>query len=90
MSIQKRPVRNLAARSPLLRKGGPHIKSKTGQRVRTRLSTSDMIDEWQDEVLDDERNKAKEKGADAPFSLPVALSLFFCGHFFPHSSFQFR
>lgn len=27
-------VKNLAAASPLLRKGGVHIKSKTGQRMK--------------------------------------------------------
>lgn len=37
--------RNHAARSALLRKGGPHIKSKTGQRVRARLDLEDALDE---------------------------------------------
>ncbi len=43
-------VRNPVARSPLLRKGGPHIKSTTGQRQQTRQSTQNMVDEWLDEL----------------------------------------
>ena len=42
--------RNPIARSPLLRKGGAHVKSKTGQRVRARLTTQDAIDEWREET----------------------------------------
>jgi len=38
--------RNYVARSPLMRKGGAHIKSKTGQRVRQRLRLEDTLDEW--------------------------------------------
>ena len=38
--------RNYVARSPLMRKGGAHIKSKTGQRVRQRLLLEDTLDEW--------------------------------------------
>jgi hypothetical protein len=32
MTMKK--VKNLAAASPLLRKGGVHLKSKTGQRMK--------------------------------------------------------
>ncbi|VAW88707.1 hypothetical protein MNBD_GAMMA16-105 [hydrothermal vent metagenome] len=39
-------TRNPVARSPLLRKGGVHVKSKTGRRVKSRLSVEDAIDEW--------------------------------------------
>jgi len=63
----KAAIRNLAARSPLLRKGGPHIKSKTGQRVRARLSTNSAIDEWLDE-FEDENVKEENKGSNSsPF-----------------------
>ncbi len=42
-------ARNPVAVSPLLRKGGVHIVSKTGQRVRYRLQTQSAIDEWLEE-----------------------------------------
>jgi len=64
-------VRNPVARSPLLRKGGAHIKSKTGQRVRARLSTNSAINEWQEEWIDDFENEneiEENKGStDSPF-----------------------
>jgi len=55
-------VRNPVAQSPLLRKGGAHVKSKTGQRVRARLSTGSAIDEWLDDLEDDGHNKEQENG----------------------------
>ena len=48
--------RNPIARSPLLRKGGVHKKSKTGQRVRARLTTRDAMDEWQEENQEEQLN----------------------------------
>lgn len=56
------PVRNPVARSPLLRKGGAHVKSKTGQRVRSRLSTNEVVDDWLDELEDERQNQEKENG----------------------------
>lgn len=56
------PVRNPVAQSPLLRKGGAHVKSKTGQRVRFRLSTNDAVDDWLDELEDERQNQEKENG----------------------------
>ena len=56
------PVRNPVARSPLLRKGGPHVKSKTGQRVRSRLSTYSAIDEWREELGENNRAQEQENG----------------------------
>ncbi len=53
------PVRNPVAQSPLLRKGGPHVKSKTGQRVRARISTNSAVDEWLEE---DNHNQEQENG----------------------------
>jgi len=47
------PIRNPVARSPLLRKGGAHVKSKTGQRVRARLTTYDAYNEWEGEELEE-------------------------------------
>lgn len=49
--------RNPVALSPLLRKGGAHVKSKTGQRVRTRLATQNAIDEWREEYQDEEKEQ---------------------------------
>ena len=49
--------RNPVARSPLLRKGGAHVKSKTGQRLRSRLNTQDAIDEWWDEQQDQQQEE---------------------------------
>ncbi len=56
------PVRNPVAQSPLLRKGGPHVKSKTGQRVRARLSTNSVVDEWLEELEEDKHNQEQENG----------------------------
>lgn len=46
-----RPIRiprvgNLAARSPLMRKGGAHVKSKTGIRHQQRKKTKQGVDDW--------------------------------------------
>ncbi len=61
------PVRNPVAQSPLLRKGGPHEKSKTGRRVRARLSTNSAVDEWLDELEEDTLGQEQEDGgANAP------------------------
>jgi len=54
--------RNYVARSPLMRKGGAHIESKTGKRVRERLALEDALDEWFDEEPDnnEEDNKGEQ------------------------------
>jgi len=49
MPRRPRQIRNPVALSPLLHKGGVHIKSKTGQRVREKQSLNATIDEWLDE-----------------------------------------
>lgn len=53
-------IRNPVARSPLLRKGGAHVESKTGQRVRARLATNTAIDEWLDEREQDDGSESGE------------------------------
>lgn len=59
--------RNYVARSPLMRKGGAHIESKTGKRVRERLAVEDALEEWFDE--DTDNYKEDEKGEQlAPLS----------------------
>lgn len=52
MTKRRAFYRNPIAQSPLLRKGGAHAKSKTGQRVRARINTDSAIEEWLDEVED--------------------------------------
>jgi len=52
--------RNYVARSPIMRKGGPHIKSKTGQRVRQRLQLGDSLDEWYE--TNEDNVEEKENG----------------------------
>lgn len=74
MSIQKKPVRNLAARSTLLRKAGPHIKSKTGLRAKIKLSTRTLADEWLDELDNSNDDTDVKKGAEAPFFTSVSFS----------------
>jgi len=58
------PIRNTVARSPLLRKGGLHVESKTGQRVRARLSMNSAINEWleesDNEILDLEQENGEQ------------------------------
>ncbi len=53
MPRRNRAIRNPVARSPLLKKGGAHEKSKTGQRVNNRLHTQSAIDEWLEQIEDE-------------------------------------
>ncbi len=64
MTTKKPHIRNPIARSPLLRKGGPHIRSKTGQRVRSRLSTYSAFDEWLEE-RENYKSSNKNKGSES-------------------------
>lgn len=58
--MAKRPFyRNPVAQSPLLRKGGVHQVSKSGQRAQARTSLSNALDEWMEEV---ELVKAEKEG----------------------------
>jgi len=63
--------RNPVACSPLLRKGGPHTKSKTGQRVKTRLLTQTLIDDWFDEINDNKNMEQQNGEQKLPDFLPV-------------------
>jgi hypothetical protein len=64
-----RTIGNPVARSPLLRKGGPHERSASGQRARQRLSTGDAIEEWLAE-REAEQYAEDEKGSgSSPFRL---------------------
>ena len=49
--MKKKPFyRNPVALSPLLKKGGAHQKSKSGQRAQARQSLSHALDEWMEET----------------------------------------
>lgn len=79
-------VRNPVARSPLLRKGGAHAESKTGQRVQARLATNSAVDEWLDEREDGEQCQEDGGGADAaPSPFPAPSPVLILTHFFATS-----
>lgn len=40
-------LRNPVATSPILRKGGAHVKSKTSQRTRLKQDVKNAVTEWQ-------------------------------------------
>ncbi len=63
MPERNRTIRNPVARSPLLRKGGVHSQSKTGQRVNNRLQTQSAIDDWLDEIEDQALTENNEEGS---------------------------
>ena len=54
------PVRNPVARSPLLRKGGAHVPSKSGLHSQGKLATLNAIDEWLDDI--DDQQQEQENG----------------------------
>ncbi len=60
MPGRNRAIRNPVAQSPLLRKGGAHTESKTGQRVRDRMKVSSAIEEWLEEI-EDQLDKSKNE-----------------------------
>ncbi len=67
MPGRNRTIRNPVAQSPLLRKGGVHTESKTGQRVRDRMKVSSAIDEWLEEI-EDKLDQSKNEGSNgSPF-----------------------
>lgn len=62
MSTIKQPRRNTAAMSPLLRKGGAHKRSKSGERQRQKQTLQQALqDEW-------------DWQEDAPFQLTEPLA----------------
>jgi len=46
---EHRRFRNPVARSPLLRKGGPHQRSRSGERRQLRQALDAELDAWFDE-----------------------------------------
>jgi hypothetical protein len=49
MPENRRRFRNPVARSPLLRKGGPHQRSRSGERHQMHQALEAELDEWLDE-----------------------------------------
>jgi hypothetical protein len=48
------------ARSPLLRKGGPHERAASGKRHRARVSTHEAIEEWLENRQEEETRETRE------------------------------
>lgn len=66
-------VGNPVARSPLMRKGGAHRQSASGERVRARLSTRAALEDWLDER--DERDEDEWiENENGELRLPVVVS----------------
>lgn len=65
--------RNPVARSPLMKKGGVHGQSKTGQRVKQRLHTNRAIDEWLQVV---EEAKLEDKNGEPKLPIFLAVNKF--------------
>ncbi len=53
-------LRNFAARSPLLRKGGMHKESKSNQRTQSRHALNAQILNWENERYDFDENDATQ------------------------------
>ncbi len=53
--------RNLAARSPLLRKGGAHQATPSGTRQRVRACLAAAVEEWEEEREQERTAPAKGK-----------------------------
>lgn len=45
--MKKNKPRNHVARNPLLRKGGPHVRAKSGERFASKRKVSKAVREWQ-------------------------------------------
>jgi|WetSurMetagenome_2_1015567.scaffolds.fasta_scaffold158495_2 hypothetical protein len=44
--MQRHKLRNLVACSPLLRKGGAHVQSKSGQRQKDKNKLKQEVKDW--------------------------------------------
>lgn len=78
MNKRKPKTRNPVALSPLLRKGGAHVRSKTGLRHSAKLSTADAVDDWLDE-LEEQKNGEQTLPDLFPYPLnrysPISLAM---------------
>lgn len=50
MPEHRRRIRNPVARSPLLRKGGPHQQNRSGVRHHLRQALEAELDRWREEA----------------------------------------
>ena len=68
MPENRRRFRNPVARSPLLRKGGPHQISRSGERQSRRQALEAELDNWWEESdeLDWQTEESAPDGADSP------------------------
>jgi len=57
--------RNPIARAPILRKGGPHTRARSGERTRARLDLEDALGEWAEERADVGEDGRIEDDADS-------------------------
>ncbi|MBL1274758.1 MAG: hypothetical protein COB30_001595 [Ectothiorhodospiraceae bacterium] len=68
--------RDWVARSPLMRKGGAHVKSKTAQRTRSRLKLEDELHEWYEaDVPNENSDEMKKEKTTGSQWLPVVFLL---------------
>lgn len=66
MPENRRRFRNPVAQSPLMRKGGPHQRSRSGERRDQRQALEAELDTWWDENDDlDWQTEPAPKGADS-------------------------
>lgn len=77
MPNNRRRIRNPVARSPLLRKGGPHQTSRSGERQQQRHAVQDAWDEWWDEYreLNDDETESVPDGTDSPRRRPQRYAI---------------
>ena len=47
MPVKK--ISNPVAGAPILRKGGPHVKSKSGQRAEAKKGIKRVLNEWKND-----------------------------------------
>ena len=74
MPENRRRVRNLVARSPLLRKGGPHQKSRSGERHDQRRVLEEALNAWWEERddidLQNEESVPEDAGSSSTLTIP--------------------
>jgi hypothetical protein len=64
---RRRTGGNPVARSPLMRKGGPHERSSSVQRQQSRLALYDELEEWFETLGEDKVEESETGGVGSPF-----------------------
>ncbi len=64
MPENRRVFRNPVAQNPLLRKGGPHQKSRSAERRNQRQAIDAALDTWHEE-LERQNEESASEGADS-------------------------